>query len=77
MEFFGKSAAQQKLYNEIKGIFGKKVDPRHITFISSVMIQQGYLSILESDGIRKRNKDAPLISMTESRAVINLINACV
>jgi len=77
LNFFGKSAAQQKIYNEIKGIFGTSVDARHITFIASVMTQQGYLSILESDGIRKRNKDAPLISMTESRAVINLINACV
>ena len=77
MNFFGKSAGLQKIYSEIKGIFGKQVDPRHVIFISSVMIQQGYLSIIESDGIRKRNKDAPLISMTESRAVINLINACV
>ncbi len=47
MNFFGKSAGQQKIYNEIKGIFGSQVDGRHITFISSVMIQQGYLSIIE------------------------------
>ena len=77
-QFFGKSACKHKIYNEVRSVFeSKHVDNRHLSFISSVMLQTGKLTSIESDGLRQRNPDCDLLAVSDGRAVHSLLKSAV
>lgn len=72
-EFFGKTSAKKKLFNEIKVLFQGSIDVRHINLICSIMTQTPYISSIEQSGLKERNPDNDLLVSSLSRHATTLL----
>ena len=77
MQLMGFGAARQKIINEINVLFEGKVSQRHVELVAAEMTQTGTLTNIEANGIKARNPNNELLSMSDQRPISAIRRAAI